>query len=109
MAGPHRLLLLAWGGFPTPYKPAWRAAACPSRRSEPAARLHGVIAALRRSAMVAERMSPGKGERHGTVRRFGRVARVHVNLRRRCGGGRRVGGGGGVHPPGHPPPPLRGG
>ena len=31
--------MLAWGGSPTPYKPAWRAAACPSRRSEPAARL----------------------------------------------------------------------
>ena len=36
---PPRLLMLAWGGFPTPYKPAWRAATCPSRRSEPAARL----------------------------------------------------------------------
>jgi hypothetical protein len=32
MAVPHRLLMLAWGGFPTPYKPAWRAAACPSHR-----------------------------------------------------------------------------
>jgi hypothetical protein len=31
--------MLAWGGFLTPYEPAWRAAACPSRRSEPAARL----------------------------------------------------------------------
>ena len=31
--------MLAWGGSPTPYKPAWRAATCPSRRSEPAARL----------------------------------------------------------------------
>jgi hypothetical protein len=39
MAVLHRLLMLAWGGFPTPYKPAWRAAACPSRRSEPAAPL----------------------------------------------------------------------
>jgi hypothetical protein len=39
MAVLHRLLMLAWGGFPTPYKPAWRAAACPSRRSQPAARL----------------------------------------------------------------------
>jgi pimeloyl-ACP methyl ester carboxylesterase len=36
---PPSLLMLAWGGFPTPYKPAWRAAARPSRRSEPAARL----------------------------------------------------------------------
>ena len=39
MAVLHRLLMLAWGGSPTPYKPAWRAAACPSRRSQPAARL----------------------------------------------------------------------
>src|ERR671911_3186765 len=38
MAVLHRLLMLAWGGSPTPYKPAWRAAACPSRCSEPAAR-----------------------------------------------------------------------
>jgi hypothetical protein len=36
---PPRLLMLASGGSPNPYKPAWRAAACPSRRSEPAARL----------------------------------------------------------------------
>jgi hypothetical protein len=50
MAVLHRLLMLAWGGFPTPYKPAWRAAACPSHRSEPAARLRHL------SANVAWRM-----------------------------------------------------
>jgi hypothetical protein len=35
----HRLLMLRLGRISDPYKPAWRAAPWPSRRSEPAARL----------------------------------------------------------------------
>jgi hypothetical protein len=80
--------MLAWGGSPTPYKPAWRAAACPSRRSQPAARLRHLCLIFqlvtnntKRGGCCLENHEPAFTVLNGAMRRSARGIKLGKRVR----------------------------